>query len=175
MHSFPPHEERPSPRSKLGATLLRLHRSLESSRQREQAALDLFESWQSRWSEHREVIARRLEYLDQELAHLTLSAVPTPPLSLMSLHDAADDADEAVSQAAEEFTAEAEIAVDEAVAEAPVNESVADAATTDVKIIPVSLDGVDEGEQLPRASHLSWHNAERAKREQAVRRTGFKP
>lgn len=169
MHSFPPHEERPSPRSKLGATLLRLHRSLESSRQREQAALDLFESWQSRWSEHRDVIARRLEFLDQELAHLTLSAVPTPPLSLMSLHDAADDADEAVSQSAEE------IAVDEAVAEAPVNESAADAATSDVKIIPVSLDGVDEGEQLPRASHLSWHNAERAKREQAVRRSSFKP
>ncbi len=91
MHSFHPSDERRVPRSKLGATLLRLHRNLEGSRQREQDALDLFESWQSRWSDHRDVIARRLECLDQELAQLTSPGIPTPHLSLMAMCEASDD------------------------------------------------------------------------------------
>lgn len=91
MHSFHPSDERRVPRSKLGATLLRLHRNLEGSRQREQAALELFETWQSRWSDHREVIARRLECLDQELAQLAAPGIPSPHLSLMAMNEAAEE------------------------------------------------------------------------------------
>ncbi len=93
MHSFHPSDERPVPRSKLGATLLRLHRNLEGSRQREQAALELFETWQSRWSDHREVIARRLECLDQELAQLVTpeSVIPSPHLSLMAMSETSEE------------------------------------------------------------------------------------
>lgn len=92
MHSFHPSDEQRVPRSKLGATLLRLHRNLEGSRQREQAALELFETWQSRWSDHREVIARRLECLDQELAQLvTPEVIPSPHLSLMAMCETSDE------------------------------------------------------------------------------------
>jgi hypothetical protein len=91
MHSFHPSDERPVPRSKLGATLLRLHRNLEGSRQREQAALDLFETWQSRWSDHREVIAERLECLDQELAQLVSPQITSPHLSLMAMCETSDE------------------------------------------------------------------------------------
>ena len=159
MHSFPPHKEGTASRSKLGATLLRLHRSLESSRQREQAALELFESWQSRWSEHRDVIARRLEYLDQELAQLTYSAVPAPPLSLMAINDLAEDSTESHLETAHQGTAIGE----------------PDATDSDTPIVGFSLDGVDEGEQLPRPSHLLWHSADRSKRDQTTRRAEFNP
>lgn len=91
MHSFHSSDERHVPRSKLGATLLRLHRNLEGSRQREQAALELFETWQSRWSDHRDVIARRLECLDQELAQLASPGIPTPHLSLMAINEASEE------------------------------------------------------------------------------------
>lgn len=108
MHSFHPSDERPVPRSKLGATLLRLHRNLEGSRQREQDALDLFESWQSRWADHRDLIARRLECLDQELAQLTLPGMPTPQLSLVALSEASED------QTSEETAESQNVRVDEA-------------------------------------------------------------
>lgn len=99
MHSFHPSDDRHVPRSKLGATLLRLHRNLEGSRQREQAALELFETWQSRWSDHRDVIARRLECLDQELAQLASPGIPTPHLSLMAMNEACEDPTTAIPSA----------------------------------------------------------------------------
>ncbi|MES2791766.1 MAG: hypothetical protein V4719_19255 [Planctomycetota bacterium] len=102
MHSFHPSDERPVPRSKLGATLLRLHRNLEGSRQREQAALDLFETWQSRWSDHREVIAERLECLDQELAQLVSPQIPSPHLSLMAMCETSDEERETLGTVAED-------------------------------------------------------------------------
>lgn len=104
MHSFHPSDERRIPRSKLGATLLRLHRNLEGSRQREQDALELFESWQSRWSDHRDVIARRLECLDQELAQLTSPGIPTPHLSLVSLSETPEDQQTAVNPEGDDAT-----------------------------------------------------------------------
>ena len=104
MHSFHPSDERRVPRSKLGATLLRLHRNLEGSRQREQAALELFESWQSRWSDHRDVIARRLECLDQELAQLTSSVIPSPHLSLLMLREASEEQGNSIPSADLEAT-----------------------------------------------------------------------
>lgn len=97
MHSFHPSDDRRVPRSKLGATLLRLHRNLEGSRQREQAALELFETWQSRWADHREVIARRLECLDQELAQLATPGIPSPHLSLAALCETFDEHDSAAT------------------------------------------------------------------------------
>ena len=102
MHSFHPSDERRVPRSKLGATLLRLHRNLEGSRQREQAALELFETWQSRWSDHREVIARRLECLDQELGQLASPGIPSPHLSLMAMNEAAEEQGIAIRPAVQE-------------------------------------------------------------------------
>ena len=79
------------PRSKLGATLARLHRNLEGSRLREQAAFDLFEAWQGQWADHRELITRHLECLDRELADLSASNIPTPHLSLMAISDTPDE------------------------------------------------------------------------------------
>lgn len=85
MHSIDPFANRPIPRSKLGATLLRLRRHIDGNRQREQAAMELFQSFQARWSDHRELIARHLECLDRELAQLTIAAVPAPHLSLLAM------------------------------------------------------------------------------------------
>ncbi len=84
-------------RSKLRATLQRLHCHLEVNRHREQAALELFGTWQSRWSDHRDVIAQQLEWLDRELSQLTTSAVPVPHLSLLALSTATDDGAESAA------------------------------------------------------------------------------
>lgn len=85
MHSIDPFANRPASRSKLGATLLQLRRHIDGNRQREQAAMELFQTWQARWSDHRDLIARHLECLDRELAQLTFAAVPAPHLSLLAL------------------------------------------------------------------------------------------
>ncbi len=97
MHSIDSIADHQSPRSKLRATLHRLHRHLEGNRHREQAALELFGTWQAQWSDHREVIAQQLEWLDRELSQLTTSGIPVPHLSLLALSTAADDHGEAES------------------------------------------------------------------------------
>ena len=91
MHFNQPSVPPRASRSRLGATLLRLHRNLEGSRQREQVAFDLFEAWQARWADHRELIARRLDCLDRELADLSSSDIPSPHLSLVAMCDTQDD------------------------------------------------------------------------------------
>lgn len=90
MH-IDPFANRSTSRSKLGATLLRLRRHVDANRQREQAALELFQAWQARWSDHRDLIARHLECLDHELSQLAIAAVPAPHLSLLELSTEGDD------------------------------------------------------------------------------------
>lgn len=91
MHSIDPFANHSTSQSTLGATLLRLRRHVDANRQREQASLELFQAWQSRWSDHRELIARHLECLDRELAELTISAVPAPHLTLLALSAGGDE------------------------------------------------------------------------------------
>lgn len=88
MHRIHSPAIRQIPRSKLGATLLQLHRSLESSHQHERTALKAFEEWQSRWSEQRDAIARRLARLDRELCDL--SSIESAPQLLIVNSDDSD-------------------------------------------------------------------------------------
>lgn len=86
------------PRSKLGATLLQLHRCLEGSHYREQAAVKTFEAWQARWSEHREIIARRLAFLDDEICRLTEEQDLAPHLLIVAAdHQDPEDEESAIS------------------------------------------------------------------------------
>lgn len=88
-------------RASLRATLHRLQRHLEDNRHREQAALEVFGTWQAQWSERREVISQRMEWLDRELSQLAIAAMPVPPLSLLSVTLSADSSGDLNS--AEEF------------------------------------------------------------------------
>jgi hypothetical protein len=93
MHRIHSPATRQIPRSKLGATLLRLHRSLESSHQRERTALKAFEDWQSRWAEQRDLISRRLALLDRELCSLS-GVETTPQLMIVNSDDSEATAEE---------------------------------------------------------------------------------
>jgi len=87
MHRIHSPSSKHVPRSKLGATLLLLHRNLEGSHQREQAALRVFEEWKSRWVEHRDLIARRLASLDQMICNLSVTNTSTPQLLIVNTDD----------------------------------------------------------------------------------------
>ena len=88
MHRFHPSASRQIPRSKLGSTLLRLHRCLEGSQHREQVALKVFEEWQSHWVKHRDLIARRLATLDQEICNLPATNSLLPQLLILNSEEA---------------------------------------------------------------------------------------
>ena len=87
--------------SPLKRTLHRLQRHLEANRHREQAALELFGTWQTQWTERREMIAQQMEFLDQELSRLAISAMPVPPVSLLSLSDVEDEEGSSAETAAD--------------------------------------------------------------------------
>lgn len=84
MHRIHSPASRQIPRSKLGATLLQLHRSIETSHQQERHALKAFAEWQSRWAANREAIARRLSRLDHVICELARSFESTPQLMILN-------------------------------------------------------------------------------------------
>jgi hypothetical protein len=84
MHRIHSPASRQIPRSKLGATLLQLHRSIETSHQQERNALKIFAEWQSRWAAHHEAIARRLARLDHVICELARSFESTPQLMILN-------------------------------------------------------------------------------------------
>lgn len=70
-------------RSRLSETLQRLHQTVDQTRVVATAAESQFETWQQRWSAHREQIARRLELIDMQLEALAREHQPRPQLSLV--------------------------------------------------------------------------------------------
>jgi ABC-type branched-subunit amino acid transport system ATPase component len=84
MHRIHSADPRQIPRSKLGATLLRLHRSVENSHQQERAAQKTFAEWQLRWSAHRDEVAQRLARLDRAICELARSFESTPQLLILN-------------------------------------------------------------------------------------------
>jgi len=69
--------------SRLGQSLLRLHRTLEQSRTEQENVESLMKSWQARWSTRRDEIARRLELIESQLQQMGRSAPPAPRLSVV--------------------------------------------------------------------------------------------
>jgi hypothetical protein len=69
--------------SRLGQSLLRLHHTLEDSRDEEKSVETLLSSWQKRWSTRRDEIARRLETIERQLEQVGRLSQPAPRLSLV--------------------------------------------------------------------------------------------
>ena len=65
--------------SHLGRSLLRLHRRMEQTREEEARVEHLFRHWEESWSNRRDELARRLEMLEDQLAHLGEPSTPPPP------------------------------------------------------------------------------------------------
>lgn len=63
--------------SRLGASLLRLHRAVEESVQQQARFEALLEVWQSRWDANRERISQKLKVLHERLD--ALHQEPRPP------------------------------------------------------------------------------------------------
>lgn len=71
-------------KSRLGESLLRLHRNLDQSRTTEQTAENQFHQWQERWSDRKEQISRRLEVIDRQLENLVKLHQHRPQLSVVT-------------------------------------------------------------------------------------------
>ena len=57
-------------RSRLGDSLIRLHKNIEQTRQREDQLEEMFENWQLRWSRRRDQIMGRLEMIESHLQEI---------------------------------------------------------------------------------------------------------
>ncbi|MEX0702880.1 MAG: hypothetical protein WD069_12360 [Planctomycetales bacterium] len=85
----------PAARSRLGDSLIRLHRSLDAVRREEDRADDLFETFRRRWWKGRRRISSRLQMIEAQLDRLNAAGPSAMPrLSLIGL---AADGDEAPS------------------------------------------------------------------------------
>jgi len=73
-----------SNKSRVGASLRRLHQHLEQTRNVETRLEDQFESWQEKWSSRREQIAQRLACIDTQLEQLVQNNRQRPQLSLIA-------------------------------------------------------------------------------------------
>lgn len=80
-------------RSRLGDSLVRLHRSLQAARCAHDRADDLFETFRRRWWKARRRLASRLEMIDSQLERLSPPRSSGPRLSLI----AAAEGEEATS------------------------------------------------------------------------------
>lgn len=74
---------RSASKSLLGGTLLRLQQNLNQTHDSQSSSENQFETWQERWSDHREQISRRLELIDVQLEALARSRQARPQLSLV--------------------------------------------------------------------------------------------
>ncbi len=72
-------EQLDSVKSRLGRSLLRLHRSLEENREQQDRVDSVFTLWQSKWTSHREQITRRLALIEAQLAKMGTPAEQQPP------------------------------------------------------------------------------------------------
>lgn len=73
-----------SARSRVGASLRRLHRHLEETRTVDLRLTSEFEAWQEKWSSRREQIAQRLASIDTQLEQLVQDNRVKPFLSVLS-------------------------------------------------------------------------------------------
>jgi uncharacterized protein YukE len=74
---------RPFSKSRLTETLHRLQEQVEQMRDSERITAQLFETWQTRWSDRREQVSRRLELIDMQLEALVRSQQNRPQLSVV--------------------------------------------------------------------------------------------
>ena len=72
--------------SKLTESLLRISRTMQASRSREQRVSSEFEAWQSRWNDQREQIVQRLALIDSHLQEL-VDIRDAPQLSVHTTDD----------------------------------------------------------------------------------------
>lgn len=71
-------------RSRVGASLRRLHRTLQQTREVEHGVTNQFAQWQEKWSSRKEQIAQRLEIIDRQLEHLVQDHLRRPQLSVLN-------------------------------------------------------------------------------------------
>ena len=74
-----------SVKSRLGRSLVRLHRNLEHNRDEEARVDSLFSSWQQKWSNRRDQIARRLALIETQLDQLAEETEQPPRLAVVGV------------------------------------------------------------------------------------------
>lgn len=74
-------------RSRIGASLRRLHETLETTGRVETQAADQFAVWQQKWSSRRDQISQRLEVIDSQLEQLVQHHFTRPQLSVVTNGD----------------------------------------------------------------------------------------
>ena len=74
-----------SVKSRLGRSLVQLHRDLEHNRNEEARVESLFVSWQKKWSHRRDQIARRLAMIETQLEKLARQTEQPPQLAVVGL------------------------------------------------------------------------------------------
>lgn len=74
-------------RSRIGASLRRLHDTLESTGRIESQVVSQFAAWQQKWSSRRDQIAQRLEVIDSQLEQLVQHHLRPPQLSVVTNAD----------------------------------------------------------------------------------------
>jgi septation ring formation regulator EzrA len=67
----------------LGRSLVRLHRNLERNRNEEARVESLYVSWQEKWSNRRDQIARRLALIETQLDQLAEQTERPPRLAVV--------------------------------------------------------------------------------------------
>jgi septation ring formation regulator EzrA len=72
-------------KSRIGRSLLKLHRSLERNRRRDEHVETLFEGWQKKWVDHRSRISQRLELIETQLDELADPIPAEPRLALVGV------------------------------------------------------------------------------------------
>jgi septation ring formation regulator EzrA len=78
-------------KSRIGKSLLKLHRSLERNRRQDEQVETLFEGWQRKWTDHRSRITQRLELIETQLDELADGASSEPKLAVVgALADASE-------------------------------------------------------------------------------------
>jgi hypothetical protein len=91
--SSPPRVPRPAfqiEKSRLGQSLLRLHKTLEQGRIAEEGVESLLSSWQKKWSARRDEIANRLELIEQQLDEMGRPSPAGPRLSIVGVPSDSD-------------------------------------------------------------------------------------
>ena len=81
-----------SVKSRVGRSLLCLHRGWQQNRNHLDRDDSVFALWQSRWAEHRDQIAHRLSLIESQLEKLGTQAEQPPPR--LALIGGPSDADE---------------------------------------------------------------------------------
>ena len=72
-------------KSRLGDSLVRLHRELERTRQEECRCDNSFREWQAQWSKRRDLLSRRLQLIDDQLCKVADGESETPRFSLVGI------------------------------------------------------------------------------------------